>query len=66
MAFHCRPQNSIEAGLVAPAMRSKPFENVGVQPNGDLLLGGRPCLLGFGKKLVAERRDVGIVDAHKM
>jgi hypothetical protein len=30
LAFHCRPQNPIDAGLIAPAIRSEPFENVSI------------------------------------
>ena len=62
LALHGRPQNPVDARLVAPALGFKPIQYIGVKAYGQLLFRGGPCFPCLRKERLVEPRDVGIVD----
>ena len=40
VCFIIGPQDRIHPGLIAPALGFTPFQNIGIEPDGDLFFGG--------------------------
>ena len=62
LTLHHHTQDAVDARLVTPAVGLEPIEHVGVKADGELLLRRGLCHCGLFKKLIAERRNVRIVD----
>ena len=62
LALHRRSQDAVNASLITPAARFQPFQYIGIQANRELLFGGGPCFRCLGEELLAERRNIRVVD----
>ncbi len=62
LALHNHAQDAIDAGLIPLTLCAEPFEDISVEPNRQLLLGGGPGSGGAREEGLVQWRNVRTVD----